>query len=171
MDADTDAPVRRMVEQWERELPEADVAAMALFGRLTRAHTAAQRAIEEGLSDHGLSRADFDVIATLRRAGAPYRLSAGDLASSMLLSPAATTNRINQLEGAGLVERLADPDDGRAVIVGLTRRGRTRAEQAVRSHSDNERRLLRGLSRDDERTLGELLVALGRSIGENARDR
>ena len=111
------------------------------------------------------------MIATLRRAGAPYRLSAGDLASSMLLSPAATTNRINQLEAAGLVERLADPDDGRAVIVGLTRRGRTSCRAGGPLALGQRAAPAAGLSRDDERTLGELLVALGRSIGENARDR
>ena len=86
----------------------------------------------------------------------------------MLLSPAATTNRIDQLQAGGLVERLADPGDRRAVVVGLTRRGRALAEQAVRTHSENERRLLAGLSADDERTLTTLLTALSRSVAENA---
>lgn len=167
-DGDPDASVRRMVEQWGREMPEVDAAAMALFGRLSRAHAAAARAIDDGLSRHGLNRAEFDVLATLRRSGPPYRLSAGELASSMLLSPAATTNRVDRLQAAGLVERLTDPADGRAVVVGLTRRGRALAEEAVRAHAANERRLLRGLSRDDERALSALLAALGRSVAENA---
>ena len=168
MDADPDAPVQRMVEQWGREMPDVDAAAMALFGRLSRAHAAASRAIDDGLAAHGLNRAEFDVLATLRRSGAPYRLSAGELAASMLLSPAATTNRVDRLQAAGLVERLPDPADRRAVVVGLTRRGRSLAERAVRAHAANERRLLSGLSDDEERALARLLARLSRSVAEHA---
>lgn len=171
MDPEPDAAVSLMVEQWEREMPGIDAAAMALFGRLSRVHSAASRAIDEGLARHGINRSQFDVLATLRRSGAPFRLSAGELASAMLLSPAATTNRIDQLQAAGMVERRADPGDRRAVVVGLTRRGRVLAEQAVRTHSENERRLLAGLSEDEERTLTALLIALGRSVAENAPGR
>jgi DNA-binding MarR family transcriptional regulator len=165
---DPDAPVALMLEQWERELPEVDREAMALFGRLSRAHAAASRAIDRGLAPHGLNRAEFDVLATLRRAGSPFRLPAGALAAAMLLSPAATTNRVDRLERAGLVERLPDPADRRAVVVGLTRRGRALAERAVRDHAANERRLLAGLSENDQRALSRLLVRLSRSVGEHA---
>ena len=171
MSNDPDAPVRLMEEQWARELPDVDVAAMALFGRLTRAHALAARAIDEGLAGHGINRAEFDVLATLRRSGAPYRLLAGELAASMLLSPAATTNRVDRLAAAGLVERLAVEGDKRAVSVGLTPGGRALAESAVRAHAANERRLLGGLSAGQERTLSELLAALGRSVAGAARDR
>jgi DNA-binding MarR family transcriptional regulator len=167
-DPDPDAPVRRMQEQWERELPGVDTSAMALFGRLSRAHALAQRAIDAGLAAHGVNRAEFDVLATLRRAGAPYRLAAGALAAAMLLSPAATTNRVDRLAAAGLVERAADPADGRAVVVGLTARGRRLAEEAVRTHSRNERRLLGGLGPAQERALSDLLAELARSVAANA---
>ncbi len=163
---DPDLPVRRMVEQWEREMPGVDTAAMALFGRLTRAQAAAARAIEEGLAPHGLSRAEFDALATLRRAGAPHRLPAGALAASMLLSPAATTNRIDRLARAGLVARHPDPEDGRGVIVGLTARGRRVVDAAVHAHSANERRLLAGLSPAEEAQLSRLLAALAASIAD-----
>jgi DNA-binding MarR family transcriptional regulator len=171
MSNDPDAPVRLMEEQWTRELPGVDVAAMALFGRLTRAHALAARAIDDGLADHGVNRAEFDVLATLRRSGAPYRLLAGELAASMLLSPAATTNRVDRLAAAGLVERLPVEGDGRAVRIGLTRRGRALAESAVRAHAENERRLLGGLSAEQERTLSDLLAALGRSVAARAPGR
>jgi DNA-binding MarR family transcriptional regulator len=169
--SDPDARVRRMVEQWGREMPGLDAGAMALFGRLSNAHAAAARAIDDGLSRHGLNRPEFDVLATLRRSGAPHRLSAGELASSMLLSPAATTNRVDRLEAAGLVRRLADPADRRSVVVGLTPRGRALVEEAVRAHAENERRLLRGLGAGDEEALSALLIRLSRSIEENAPGR
>jgi DNA-binding MarR family transcriptional regulator len=171
MSNDPDAPVRLMEEQWARELPGVDVGAMALFGRLSRAHTLAARAIDDGLARHGINRAEFDVLATLRRAGAPHRLLAGELAASMLLSPAATTNRVDRLAAAGLVERLPVPEDGRAVMVGLTRRGVRVAEDAARAHSANERRLLGGLSAEQEGALSDLLAALARSVADRAPGR
>jgi DNA-binding MarR family transcriptional regulator len=89
----------------------------------------------------------------------------------MLLSPAATTNRVDRLAAAGLVERIADPGDGRAVVVGLTARGRRLAEEAVRTHSRNERRLLGGLGPAQERALSDLLAELARSVAANAPPR
>ena len=120
---DPDAGVQRMIEQWNREMPGVDALPMALFGRLTRADTLAGAAIAATLRAHGLNRGEFDVLATLYRSGVPEGLSAGALSSSMLLSPAATTNRVDRLESAGLLIRAPDPSDGRGVRVQLTPRG------------------------------------------------
>ncbi len=61
------------------------------------------------LQEHGLSSSAFDVLATLRRSGAPYRLSPGDLLAMTMVSSGTMTNRIDQLEKAGLVERIRQP--------------------------------------------------------------
>ena len=101
--------MEQMVEQWQRERPDVDPSSMAVFARLTRAHLAATRAIEATLGRHGLNRGEFDLLASLRRSSSPYRLSPGDLARAMVLSPAATTNRLQRLEERGLVIRRPDP--------------------------------------------------------------
>ena len=161
---EADRPVVEMVEQWRRERPDLDPAPMALFGRLTRADAVAGRAIAGALAEHGLNRGEFDVLATLRRSGEPYRMQAGQLAAAMLLSAAAMTNRLDRLERAGLVRRESDPGDRRAVVVALTDAGVARVEAAVTDHVENETRLLAGLSPSERRQLSQLLAALLASV-------
>src|SRR4051794_5496631 len=129
-----DDPVEQMVEQGQRERPDVDPSSMALFGRLTRAHLAASRAIDATLGRHGLKRGEFDLLASLRRSSAPFRLSPGDLARAMVLSPAATTHRLQRLEARGLVVRRPDPADGRFGVVELTDAGRELVDLAVADH-------------------------------------
>src|SRR4051794_39493350 len=123
-----------MVEQWRRERPDVDPSSMALFARLTRAQAAASRAIDATLGRHGLKRGEFDLLASLRRSSAPFQLSPGDLAKAMVLSPAATTHRLQRLEERGLVVRRPDPADGRFGVVELTDAGRELVDLAVTDH-------------------------------------
>lgn len=156
--------MQAMVAQWRRERPDLDPEPMALFGRLSRADALAGRAIAATLGEHGLNRGEFDVLATLRRSGAPYRLHAGRLAGALLLSAAAMTNRLDRLETAGLVARHADPQDRRAVLVALTRAGLERVDAAVTAHAANEARLLDGLAPAERERLSDLLVRLLASL-------
>lgn len=123
-----------MSDQWRRERADLDPSSMALFARLTRAHLAASTAIDATLGHHGLKRGEFDLLASLRRASAPYRLSPGELARAMVLSPAATTHRLQRLEERGLVVRRPDPEDGRYGVVELTAAGRELVDAAVTDH-------------------------------------
>ncbi|WP_322097743.1 MarR family winged helix-turn-helix transcriptional regulator [Nakamurella alba] len=155
---DADAPVRTMLDQWRAERPEIDPTPMALFGRLTRADTLARAAIEENLARFGLQRGEYDVLATLRRSGAPHLLSAGRLAAAMLLSPAATTHRLDKLERAGLVERRPDPDDGRGTLAGLTPAGLALVDRATDGHLAGLVDLQGGLTPAQRRELDRLLA-------------
>lgn len=166
---DPDAGVQRMIEQWNREMPGVDPGPMALFGRLTRADTLAGTAIAATLRAHGLNRGEFDVLATLYRSGDPEGLSAGALSSSLLLSPAATTNRVDRLEAAGLLVRAPDPSDGRGVRVRLTPEGRELVGGAVGDHLRGMERMLSGLSAAEREQLSGLLARLLHSIA--AKDR
>ena len=120
--------------QWHRERPDLDPTSMAVLARLTRAHVAATVAIEDTLREFGVNRGEFDVLASLRRAGEPFRLSPGELASAMVLSPSAMTNRLERLATRGLVERRPDPADGRHGIVDLTAAGKDLVDRAVGAH-------------------------------------
>jgi DNA-binding MarR family transcriptional regulator len=151
-----------MVEQWRRERPDVDPTSMALFARLTRAHLAASRAIDATLDRHGLKRGEFDVLASLRRAAAPFRLSPGDLARAMVLSPAATTHRIQRLEERGLVARTPDPSDGRFGVVELTEAGRRLVDAAVTDHVANLDRLLADLPEAERVRFTAMLASVER---------
>lgn len=149
-----------LVEQWRRQRPDIDAEPMALIGRLGRLSYLIGRVVEAGLATHGLSRGEFDVLAALRRAGPPFRLSPTAMVGQLLLSPSAMTHRIDRLEKAGLVRREPDPRDRRAQLVSLTAGGLDRVDAAVTAHAENERRLLDGLTSAEQRRLSDLLRKL-----------
>jgi DNA-binding MarR family transcriptional regulator len=152
--------VDEILDQWQQERPDLDCKPMAVFGRLNRLDRVSNAAIEAWLGEHGLSRGEFDVLATLRRGGEPYTLAPTALARWMMLSSAAMTNRVDRLEAAGLVERRPDPGDRRGVLVALTPDGKRVVDAAVADHVENERRLLEPLTAEDQQTLNALLRKL-----------
>jgi DNA-binding MarR family transcriptional regulator len=151
--------VDRIVEQWNRERPELDVAPMALIGRLGRLREFLFKEQEKVFAAFGLNSAGFDVLATLRRHGAPYALSPGALMDSMMITSGTVTNRIDQLEKAGLVSRETNPEDRRGQIVRLTPEGLALIDEAVTAHVENQHRLVAGLSEDERATLEALTRA------------
>ncbi len=155
--------VDEMVAQWRQERPDVDPSSMAVFARLARAHLAASRAIEATLGSHGLNRGEFDVLASLRRSSDPYRLSPGELARALVLSPAATTNRVQRLEERGLVVRRPDPADGRYGVVELAEAGRRLVDEAVTDHVATLDRLLAGVAGDDRPGLAGMLATVERN--------
>jgi DNA-binding MarR family transcriptional regulator len=150
--------VDKILAQWSRERPDLDVAAMGLLGRLARLRAHVGRAIDAELERHGLSAPSFDVLATLRRSGPPYRLSPGELLATTMVTSGTMTNRIDQLEKAGLVERLDNPEDRRGVIIALTEQGFELVDKAVTAHVANQQRLVGVLSDEERKTLDALLA-------------
>ncbi|MFD1744654.1 MarR family winged helix-turn-helix transcriptional regulator [Rhizobium helianthi] len=150
--------VETILQQWRRERPDLDVAPMGLLGRLGRLYAHLDRELEALLAQHSLNRASFDVLATLRRSGEPFRLSPGDLLATTMVTSGTMTNRIDQLEKQGLVQRIPNPQDGRSVLIGLTSQGLAVIEEAVTAHVENQHRLTRMLSQDEFAALDRLLA-------------
>ena len=152
--------VDQLVAQWAVQRPDLDLGPMATFGRLGRLSAHATRAITEVFAVHGLGIGEFDVLATLRRAGEPHVMKPTELARVLMLSPAGMTNRVDNLEAAGHVERRPDPADRRSSLVVLTDSGRELVDRAVTDHVENEDRLLAPLDRRERATLDDLLRKL-----------
>ena len=146
-----------IVEQWARERPDLDTTAMAVLGRVFRLSRLAGDEMERVYAEHGLGRPEFDVLATLRRTGAPHALSPGAHAASMMLSSGGTTARLDRLEKAGLVRRSPDPDDRRGVVVHLTPQGRRVVDRAVTAGLARQQELLAHLSPAKQERLSALL--------------
>jgi DNA-binding MarR family transcriptional regulator len=146
-----------ILAQWNRERPDLDVAPMGLIGRIMRISRHLSREMEKTFAAHGINGASFDVLATLRRSGAPYALSPGDLMATMMVTSGTVTNRIDQLEKAGLVERAHNPEDGRSVIISLTGKGLAVVDAVVTAHVATQARLMSGLSERDRAALTSLL--------------
>lgn len=149
---------------WARELPDLDTEAMAIIGRARRLILRLRGGIEAVFARHGLDASTFDVIGTLLRSGAPYRLRPTELYRSLMVSSGGMTNRLARLEAAGLVRRVAAADDARSLLVELTREGRRLAERAFRADMAHEKAVLQVLRPAERRQLAELLRKLNLAL-------
>lgn len=127
------------------------------------------REMEKVFAQFGLNRSSFDVLATLRRAGAPYTLSPGEMLSTLMVTSGTMTNRIDQLEKAGLVSRHTNPDDGRGFLVSLTTEGLTLINQLIEVHTQNQARLVAKLSPQEQQALNQLLRTFLASFEPNEK--
>lgn len=150
--------VDKIITQWNRERPELDVRPMALIGRLRRVSNRLSKGMGKTFEAYGLNDASFDVLATLRRSGAPYALSPGDLMDTMMITSGTMTNRIDQLVKRDLVERIANQQDARSVTIKLTDKGFELIETVVKAHVQTQHELVSKLSLDERKALDRLLV-------------
>lgn len=158
--------IDRILGQWNRERPDLDVTAMGEIGRYLRVARYFRREMEATFAKHGLNGATFDVLATLRRSGPPHALSPGDLMTATMVSSGTVTNRIDQLQKAGLVERRQNPADRRGFIVALTDKGFAVIEGAVADHVATQTRLISAFPAEQRATLDTLLRAYLAAVPE-----
>ena len=152
--------IDQIMDQWRRERPDLNTAPLAVFGRLFRTVQLADAALGEMLAHHKLQAGWFDVLAALRRAGAPYELNPTQLMRATMVSSGGMTKRLDRLAQAGLVERKLDPKDRRGTLIKLTRRGKATIDKAIEAHLTNEEQLLRSLTSAQRSTLDDLLRTL-----------
>ena len=149
-----------ILEQWERERPDLDASPIGVIGRVSRLARELEQRLEPVYREQGLEAGWYDVLATLRRAGAPYRMRPSEFTSALMLTSSGTTKRLDRLEQAGLITRGPDPDDRRGTLITLTPAGIALLDTAIEAHLANEQRLLASLT-DAERTrLADLLRKL-----------
>ena len=149
--------VDELVIAWQRERDDLDLAPVEVFSRVTRLARQLDLARRAAFAEHDIEGWEFDVLAALRRAGAPYQLSPGRLTRETLVTSGTMTNRVDRLQASGLVERSPDPADRRGVLVALTPAGLERVDAAFEALLDRERVLLAGLSDTDSAQLARLL--------------
>lgn len=133
---------------------------MAVVGRLHRLAALLDVELRTVFAEEGLGNGDFDVLATLRRSGPPFRLSAGELAASTLVTSGAVTKRVDRLEARGLVRRTVSAADGRGRVIELTSEGRALTDELLGRHWANEDRLLHALDPHERDQLAGLLRCL-----------
>ncbi|MEV0245779.1 MarR family transcriptional regulator [Nocardia sp. NPDC050712] len=156
--------IDRIERQWRRERVDLDSSPIQVVGRISRLHWALEERLGRVFAEYELSRGEFDVLATLRRSGEPFELSAGDLRGSTMVTSGAVTKRVDRLERAGLVHRRAAEDDARGRLIQLTDRGRALIDEAIGEHLRNETRLLSGLTADERAALITLLRKLNETL-------
>ncbi|KUM05696.1 MarR family transcriptional regulator [Chromobacterium subtsugae] len=156
--------VDRILAQWARERPDLDASPMGVIGRLNRCAALLSQRMDAVFGQYGLSGWEFDMLATLRRSGAPYCLAPTELFSSLMVTSGTMTHRLKVLEGKGWISREASAQDARSTLVRLSEAGFALIERALEAHVANEHAILSALrprSLDAlEKRLAELLAAL-----------
>jgi DNA-binding MarR family transcriptional regulator len=137
-------------------IPEAPDLAMEVADLLHQANHAIRRQAMMEADPNGVTSSQMRALRTLIRRGEPMRMS--ELADALGIVRRSATSVVDDLEQLGLVERIADPADRRAVGVQLTdagrtmmvdarRRRRTAAGQVFSSFTESDLELLRSLLR------------------------
>jgi DNA-binding MarR family transcriptional regulator len=156
----TSDEVDRIVDAWEHERPDLDFTPLQVLSRVGRLARHLDRARRTAFAASALESWEFDVLSALRRAGAPYQLSPKALLLQTLVSSGTMTNRIDRLVQRELVERRTDPNDGRGILVVMTRLGQERVDIAISELLTAEAELLDALSPLDQERLAVLLRKL-----------
>lgn len=154
-----------ILSQWARERPDLDTSAMGIIGRLHRIAAALHQELRPVFAEEGLGDGDFDVLASLRRSGAPFELTPGELGATTMVTSGTVTKRVDRLAALGLVTRAADERDRRVSRVALTEAGRALVDRLLEQHVANEERLLSGFSELERARLTHLLTEWATELG------
>jgi DNA-binding MarR family transcriptional regulator len=166
-----DDHVSRLIAAWATEMPDVPTAGMSILGRARRVTLTCRPPIEAALRRAGLDTAEFDVLATLRRCGAPYTMRPTEIYDALMISSGGLTSRLAKLQRRRLVRRVTSADDGRSLLVALTDEGRARVERAIADDMAVEEALLDGLDPDEQALLARLLAKLCATLEARAQQR
>jgi DNA-binding MarR family transcriptional regulator len=149
--------IDRMVESWEPEVPGIDLEIEAAVQRINWIFRRIRRRMDETLGDHHLSYEEWGLLGHLKRPGPPYASTPGKLAEMQGLSSGAMTNRLDRLEGAGLIVRRPDPKDRRSLQVELTDKGHEVWLETVHAQAAKEAAIGAALNERELAQLNNLL--------------
>jgi DNA-binding MarR family transcriptional regulator len=108
---------------------------------MLRVHSTVFRELDRALlEEHGFGIESYGVLITLVTAP-EHRLPIGELGLRRNLTPSGISRSVDRLTKLGLLERVANPEDGRSFLVGLTAAGLRRLRDAQVTHH----RIVRGL--------------------------
>ncbi len=118
-------------QQWQVERPDIDSSSVLIYGLICQLYLQTTAFINEVLAPYDLYRGTFDVLTALRRAGAPYLLTPKQLLTSLMLSGAGLTSRLDRLEEMRLIARLPEPKDRRTMRIQLTATGKALVDKLL----------------------------------------
>jgi DNA-binding MarR family transcriptional regulator len=142
---------------WRRERPDIDVSSIGVLTPALLIGRYLSRARERALRELGTDTPTLEVLATLRRAGAPYRLRTSEIESATSVTAGAVSQRLDRLEDRGLVRRERDREDKRVIHVALTKKGRELIDAVVAGLMERENELLTPFNERERKTLERLL--------------
>lgn len=142
---------------------------MPLMLHLHRAQGLAFAQAQSVWAKHGLTPAEFDVLATLRNSPRPFELTPSRLQASVIITSGGLTKVMRQLEDRNLVTRSQTDLDQRIKPIKLTRKGKHLVEKAMAELATTSGTWIRRLlGRDEIGLLAELLRKITEADGSEA---
>jgi DNA-binding MarR family transcriptional regulator len=139
--------------------------ALKLWLRMLSCTVRVEDAIRSRLrASFGITLPRFDLMAQLERH--PDGLRMGELSKRMMVTGGNVTGIVDQLEREGLVERVPDPQDGRAAMVRLTPPGRTAFAGMAAVHEGWVAELFAGISTADKASMIALLDNMKQQLND-----
>lgn len=137
--------------------------ALKLLVVLMRTHASVGAHLQANVAEHGLTLTEFGILEVLYHKG-PLLL--GEVQKRILVSSGGVTYLVDRLEGKGLVERRACPEDRRARYAALTSAGEALIARIFPAHAALIEELMSTLSLDEQRAAVKLLRRLGRTAAD-----
>lgn len=153
---------------WAREIPDLDSTTEGIVERIEILAKAFNRSLQDTLIEFGLDHRSYHLLGALRRDGAPYRRTPGQLAADMRLSSGAMTNRLDRMEAAGLIRRLPDPSDRRGTLIEPTEAGHAIWDSTTGTQARREALIASVLDPAEREELHRLLRHLMRAFPDKA---
>jgi DNA-binding MarR family transcriptional regulator len=127
--ADRPGLVADLAEAWHREMPGLDLHSFLVTAAVMRLAQRIERIFAAKTRARGLGPGDMRVLLALRRSRPPHQLSPTALFRHLMITSGAVSKQVDRLAELGLVERTADPDVLRGVLIRLTPTGLETAEE------------------------------------------
>ncbi len=120
-----------VIQQWLIQKPDLESQEMKLIAQLVNCTTLISQKLETLYESYGINRGEFDVLSALRRGGSPYQLSPTMIFSTLMITSGTMTNRLQQLQKKGLIQRSPNPEDARSLLVILSDEGLTLIDKLI----------------------------------------
>ncbi|WP_028113333.1 MarR family winged helix-turn-helix transcriptional regulator [Ferrimonas kyonanensis] len=149
--------IDKISQQWKENHSGFSHELVEIIGRFSRLnkHLDMQRlAVYKRI---GINSGEFDVLATLYRNGAPFRLMPSDLIKQTLLTSGAMTNRLDKLEQKGLILRENSNEDRRCVFIELSDSGLMLIKKGMPLYFEVLNSIYNPLDDDEQNELNALL--------------
>ncbi|MEM6638918.1 MAG: MarR family transcriptional regulator [Pseudomonadota bacterium] len=163
--------IDQLIAEWKAVAPELDTDAMHVVGRIMRIGEALSVQAADSVAPFGLSYTEFDILVTMRRAGAPYRRTPSQIRDAVLLTSGAITAALDRLTERGLITRVNDPKDRRVRAAQLTSKGIQLSYDAAKARFESAAESLFALKKTELRTLRSSLESLTRALQATSADR
>ena len=158
-----DLPTDKTLTEFARRYPDLDQSALKTCVVLLRTGSDLLTAFETILGKHGLSQGRFLTLIVLNRT--PNKaINPSTLAEKVGVKRATMTGLLDGLEGKGLIERVAHPEDRRKLGIRLTKKGRQLLDEMLPDYYDHIKKLMKELSEKERQELELLLEKVNQGL-------